>query len=135
MPGIKGMAYAAPRTGSLRSKIWQSMRIMRRFTAADLCRTSGARRNNVRKFIKRLEVHGYVAQQGEYAGGRPGAFRGLRLVKDIGPRYPALCQTCGRPLSEPCIKADESAAGASNGPDDPARSQKGKNSGQAGNQR
>ena len=102
MAGIKGMGYNAPRKKALRSKIWQSMRIMRRFTAVDLCRTTGAGRNNVRKFIRCLEAHGYVAQHGRYVGGRAGVFRGLRLVKDVGPAYPTRCEVCGRPLSQPC---------------------------------
>jgi hypothetical protein len=107
MPGFKGMTYAVPRRNALRCKVWQSMRIMRRFTAAELCRTTGAQRNNVRKFIRQLERHGYVAQQGTYAGGRVGVFRGLRLVKDVGPQYPSRCETCGRPLCEPCVQPQE----------------------------
>jgi hypothetical protein len=107
MPGYKGMTSALPRKSALRCKIWQSMRIMRRFTVAELCRTTGAKRSNVRKFVKRLETHGYVAQQGGFAGGRPGLFRGLRLVKDIGPRHPLRCETCGRPLCEPCVQPQQ----------------------------
>ena len=107
MPGIKGMTPSIPNAGTLRGKIWQSMRILRRFTVADLCRTTGAKRSNVRKFIKRLEAHGYVMQQGVFTGGRAGEFRGLRLVKDIGPAHPMRCDTCGRSLNEPCIQIQE----------------------------
>ena len=82
MPGIKGMSHTTPNKRALRNKIWQSMRILRRFTLADLSRTSGATRTNVRKFVNRLEAHGYVVQQGDYTGGRPGVYRGLRLVKN-----------------------------------------------------
>ena len=107
MPGIKGMTPTIPNRGKVRGKVWQSMRILRRFTVADLCRTSGAKRSNVRKFVKRLEVHGYIAQQGSFAGGRPGVFRGLRLVKDTGPLHPMRCDICGRPLCDPCEKLQE----------------------------
>ena len=107
MPGIKGMTAAAPRKKAQRNKIWQSMRILRRFSISDLCRTAGAKRTNVRKFVKRLEVHGYVAQQGNFTGGRAGIFRGLRLVKDTGPVYPMRCELCGRPLGSPCINEDK----------------------------
>ena len=107
MPGIKGMIPSIPNAGTLRGKIWQSMRIFRRFTIADLCRTTGAKRSNVRKFVRRLEVHGYVVQQGSFTSGRAGVFRGLRLVKDIGPVYPMRCDTCGRPLGAPCIHEQE----------------------------
>ena len=107
MSGIKGMVHAAPKPGAVRNKVWQSMRILRRFTVSDLCRTSGAKRSNVRKFVKRLEVHGYIAQLGSYTSGRAGVFKGLRLVKDIGPHYPMRCDTCGRPLGQPCISQHE----------------------------
>lgn len=102
MPGIQGMTAAAPRVGALRNNIWRSMRILRRFTITDLCRTAGAQRGNVRKFIKRLEIHGYVVQQGSYVKGRAGECRALRLVKDCGPNYPMRCDACGRPLGSPC---------------------------------
>lgn len=107
MAGVKGMVSSAPRSNAIRRKIWQSMRIMRRFTAADLCRTTGAKRSNVRKFILLLEAHGYVAQVGVYTGGRPGSSRGLRLVKDVGPVYPVRCDVCGQPLSKPCKPSEE----------------------------
>ena len=110
MPGIKGMTPAVPVSKALRNKVWQSMRILRRFTISDLCRTSGAKRSNVRKFVKRLEVHGYIAQQGGYTSGRAGVFRGLRLVKDIGPHYPMRCDKCGRPLGQPCISQHEESS-------------------------
>jgi hypothetical protein len=102
MPGIKGMTATAPRQGALRNKIWTSIRILRRFTIIDLARTTGASRGNVRKFIKRLEVHGYVVQATGYVGGRVGEYRGLRLVKDVGPQYPTRCERCGLPLGGPC---------------------------------
>ncbi len=110
MPGIKGMTPSAPPQTALRNKIWQSMRIMRRFTIADLCRTAGAKRGNVRKFVKRLECHGYVEQIGNWSPGRVGVFRGLRLVKDIGPKYPMRCNTCGRPLGSACISEHEESS-------------------------
>ena len=108
MSGIKGMTPRSPKPTAVRRKVWQSMRIMRRFTITDLCRTSGAKRENVRKFVKRLETHGYIAQVGEYTKGRAGVFRGLRLVKDTGPDHPMHCDVCGRSLNQPCIKEKES---------------------------
>jgi hypothetical protein len=107
MSGVKGMIQLAPKKNTLRRKIWQSMRILRRFTVGDLCRTTGAKRYNVRKFVKRLERHGYIVQVGEYRGGRIGAFRGLRLVKDIGPEYPVRCEVCGKGLGGPCCPPEE----------------------------
>lgn len=98
MPGIKRSA---------RNQIWQSMRILRRFTIIDLCRTSGATRTNVRKFIRRLEIHGYVVQHGAYIGGQVGVFRTMRLVRDVGPQYPTHCEICGYTLGNSCEKRDD----------------------------
>lgn len=107
MPGIKGMTQAVPRTGALRNNIWRSMRILRRFTLTDLCRTTGGKRSNVRKFVKRLEAHGYIVQHGPWTSGRAGVCRGLRLVKDGGPQYPMRCEVCGNPLGAPCQTNEE----------------------------
>ncbi len=102
MAGKKGMISAKPKPG-MRRKIWQSMRIMRRFTIPDLCRTTGAKRNNTKKFIWALAEHGYVAPFGNYVSGRPGIFKPWRLVRDIGPDYPVKCKKCGNPLRKPCV--------------------------------
>ena len=107
MAGKRGMTPAAPRRGAVRNKIWRSMRILRRFTTADLCRTSGASVENTRKFIRRLAAHGYVAPAGAYVGGRPGDGKGWRLVRDCGPHYPMRCEVCGRPLGELCGGGEE----------------------------
>lgn len=102
MAGVNGMTARRPRANAMRRKVWQSMRILRRFTIPDLCRTSGASLTNTRKFIRRLAAHGYVAKQGRFIGGRPGEYQAWRLVRDIGPDYPTRCGTCGRPLGDPC---------------------------------
>ncbi|KQC11103.1 MAG: hypothetical protein APR55_08145 [Methanolinea sp. SDB] len=114
MAGVKGMVPAKPRRDSMRSKVWQSIRIFRRFTLPDLCRTADARINNVRKFVRRLEEHGYVAKVGGYVSGRGGSYQGWRLVKDAGPNYPTRCRRCGRPLGEPCTPKEAEHEGDSN---------------------
>jgi hypothetical protein len=106
MPGIKGMTDRRPRPTALRRKVWQSMRILRRFTIPDLCRTSGASSSNVRKFIHRLAEHGYVAMQVPNVSGRTGSYHGWRLVKDTGPEYPMKCERCGNVLGAACIKEE-----------------------------
>jgi hypothetical protein len=83
------------------------MRILIRFTAPDLCRSSGATRYNTRKFLQRLVVHGYVAVLPGYVSGRAGSYQSYRLVKDCGPNYPTRCELCGNPLSAPCGKGDD----------------------------
>ncbi|WP_419657725.1 hypothetical protein Dvar_68500 [Desulfosarcina variabilis str. Montpellier] len=102
MPGIKGMTDSRPRRTAVRMKVWQSMRIMGRFTIPDLCRTSGASSSNVRKFIHRLVEHGYVAMHQPNVSGQTGSYHCWRLVKNIGREYPMKCERCGRVLGEPC---------------------------------
>lgn len=102
MPGIKGMSAAKPRAGNLRLKIWQSMRVMRRFTVPDLCRTSGANLNNVQKFVRSLLRHGYIAKIGTYVSGRAGSYQSFRIAIDTGPQYESRCRFCKQPLESPC---------------------------------
>lgn len=106
MPGIKGMGNGKARPGNVRLKIWQSMRVMRRFTIPDLCRTSGASDTNVRKFVRNLWRHGYVAKTGTYISGRPGLYQGFRIAIDTGPVYETRCRFCHRPLHHPCSEGD-----------------------------
>ncbi|MFH1984150.1 MAG: hypothetical protein ABIL58_20105 [Pseudomonadota bacterium] len=106
MAGVRGMHSKKPRPGTGRCKMWQTMRIMRRFAVPDLCRTSGASPSNAAKFIARLAGHGYLAANGNYAGGRPGEYQAWRLVRDVGPDYPTVCSVCGRPIGERCRRGD-----------------------------
>ena len=100
MPGVKGMHHSTGRVNATRRKIWQSMRILRRFSLPDVCRTVPAVNiSNVRKFAGNLERHGYIEKTGNYTGGRPGEFQLYRLVQDIGPNYPTICNRCGQPLA------------------------------------
>ncbi len=100
MAGIKGMKAARPRPNTARARIWQSIRIMRRFTIPDLCRTANAGRWNVKKFVQGLERHGYIAGQKGFCPGRPGVHKVWRLINDTGPEHPLHCDQCGRPVGE-----------------------------------
>lgn len=101
------MTAAEPRANAVRNRIWKSIRILRAFTQPDLVRTSPpATIGNVRKFVKRLEIHGYVAKTGGYIGGQAGRYQGYRLVVDNGATYPVRCARCGNPLGSPCSKED-----------------------------
>lgn len=102
MAGKKGMIAGKPGRNSVRLKAWQSMRILRRFTIPDLCRTAGARTNNMRKFVRALARHGYVGKFGGYVSGRSGDYQAWRLIRDTGPDYPLRCERCGDPLGYPC---------------------------------
>ncbi len=99
MPGVHGMKRMKSTKGNDRSRAWQSMRIMLRFTIPDLCRTSGAKLNNMQRYLRQLLVHGFVAQVGEYKGGRPGSCKHYRLARNTGPDHPIRCEICDQPLT------------------------------------
>jgi len=88
------------KTTSLRQKMWQSMRIMKRFSIPDIMRTvPGSTYTNVCKFFNRLEKSGYIGKVGVYVSGRSGEFQGYALLKDSGPIMPVL--SYGRCLDAP----------------------------------
>lgn len=79
-------------------KVWQSIRILRRFTLPDLVRTSGAKLSNVRRFVWHLKTHGIIAEEGVYLTGYPGRYRRYRLVRET-PKRPVTCTRCGGSVS------------------------------------
>ncbi|WP_155890755.1 hypothetical protein [Desulfuromonas sp. TF] len=102
------MKHRKGRTKATRRKMWNSIRIIRRFTLPDICRTvEEAQYANVRKFVASLERHGYVAKDGRYRGGRPGDFQTYRLVIDAGPEYPTVCGRCRQSLASPCKETEK----------------------------
>ncbi len=108
MPGVEGMKHRKGRTKATRRKMWNSIRIIRRFTLPDICRTvEAAQYANVRKFVSSLERHGYVAKDGRYRGGRPGEYQTYRLVIDAGPEYPTVCGRCRQSLASACKETEK----------------------------
>lgn len=91
MPGKPGQRRRAPDTTCLRQKMWQSMRIMKRFSIPDILRTvPAATLSNVRKFFGRMESAGYIGRVGSYVSGRAGEYKSYALLKDTGPVMPVL---------------------------------------------
>lgn len=111
MPGVKGMQRKKSTRGTARAKAWQSMRIFKRFTIPDLCRTSGAGLNNLQRYLRLLLIHGFVAEIGDYRGGRPGSAKYYRLVRDTGPSHPVWCGRCEQPLTARECKPKEADHG------------------------
>ncbi|AJF07789.1 hypothetical protein [Geoalkalibacter subterraneus] len=112
MAGKKGMQHRRRRPHTLRAKAWQSMRIMRRFTLPDLCRTLGPSRGkndyqNLRKWMSNLCAHGVVVKEGRPVSGRAGDYQVFRLVRDSGPLYPQSCEKCGNSIASACEKKDK----------------------------
>lgn len=78
-------------TTCLRQKMWQSMRILKRFTIPDILRTvQGSTLTNAYKYFGRMEKAGIIGKVGSYISGRPGEYQAYALMKDTGPVMPVL---------------------------------------------
>lgn len=73
-----------------RDRIWQSMRVLRRFTQPELEATAEAGRDNVRKYVRGLVYAGYLRIDKPKQEGRKGGHPIYQLVRDTGPRAPRL---------------------------------------------
>ncbi len=78
------------RSPRVRDRIWQSMRVLRRFTLPDLVATTGASRENAKKYVRGLVRAGYLRCLSPYARGRKGGHAVWMLARDTGPHAPRL---------------------------------------------
>ena len=111
MSGKQGMKHSRHRIDTTRSKAWASMRILRIFTLQVLLTTipgaeSTADYDNLKKWLKQLERHGYVAKQG-----KPKTWEGeqqiWRLLDGGCPTHPLFCHRCGCKLSaRDCVEKE-----------------------------
>lgn len=74
--------------GEARQQAWQTMRVMRRFSVADLCTTAAIGESNAQKFVTSLARTGYIVVSRDRVNGRPGSRPIYQLVRDTGPRCP-----------------------------------------------
>lgn len=98
------MQHRKHRAGTLRARAWQSMRILRRFTVADLCRTSAVDAletdyDNLKKWVRMLCIHGVVIKEGRPRFRTAGDYQIYRLRHDSGPTHPLVCERCGKSIS------------------------------------
>lgn len=92
-----------PLLNPLKRKVWQAMRIMRKFNLPDLVRTSGHhctdnQTRTIKLWIKELTTHGVIEPIANN-GGAPKEFQAYRLVRDTGPDYPHFCDLCQQRIS------------------------------------
>lgn len=86
----RGYIRRKQRAQTKRGNLWRAMRMLRRFTAGDLCAVCETDRHKaVLVFLSQLRRTGFVAiaHQGNQAYHEPNTFR---LVRDTGPRPPAV---------------------------------------------
>lgn len=85
---------------TIRQTIWQTIRKLRRFTAAQIVAEADSHPQTTKKYITRLEKAGYIARTGK-APRKSSSFRGqpgragnvsvvYELVRDIGAEAPLL---------------------------------------------
>lgn len=111
MAGKKGQLQVKSRPATGRRRIWQSMRIMRKFTIADLMRVTGSKHDNTRKYVGCLAVHGYLREitSSGYLRGVKGAFKVWSIAVNPGPDHPLVCAKCGRQITAKACRKPEVA--------------------------
>lgn len=88
MPRTPG-AYATYSNAPQLQQAWQSMRVMRRFTQADLLTVAPAvGKSALTKYCRALEAAGFLRIVQPRLNGRPGSHNVYMLVRDTGPKAP-----------------------------------------------
>lgn len=93
MAGIKGQMQKRPTAGA-RARAWTSMRILGRFTIADIMATAEIPRQNASKYLVALEKAGFLVRVRDNVSGQAGSLIIYRLVRNAGPDAP-IVQTNG----------------------------------------
>lgn len=91
MARTKGARCTEAKADNLsRKQAWQTMRIMRRFTRADILTTADIAKSNLDKYVRALLRCNFLVVAQERVSGRPGSRDVLRIARDNGPRPPIL---------------------------------------------
>lgn len=91
MSGRAGQIKRAPMDPSQgRSRMWQSMRVLRSFTIADVITSAEVGASAAMKYVGYLRKAGYVRCVVPRERGRTGAHAQFRLVTDTGPHAPRI---------------------------------------------
>lgn len=90
MPGVTGMRKRTIPRAETRARIWQAMRVLRRFTLPDLVATAEANLANVRKYVVGLAKVGVVRVAAPKRNGKKGGHKVWMLSRDLGPFPPRL---------------------------------------------
>lgn len=90
MAGVPGMRRTGERTRCDRDRAWDAMRILRQFTAADLCTTAEIGEDNAWRYLRGLAANGYLLQVRGTVSGAVGGHALWRLIKNTGPHAPRL---------------------------------------------
>ena len=87
--GRKGMRKRAPLAANqARTRMWQSMRILRRFTSGDLQATAEVGASHSQKYVRMLLQAGYLRVVQAKQSGVTGGHAVYQLIRDTGPHAP-----------------------------------------------
>lgn len=72
----------------VRQQAWNSIRVLKRFTSAQIEATAEIQEENLRKYLKALDRAGYLVLCRPKQNGKPMGHAVWRLARDSGPRAP-----------------------------------------------
>jgi len=100
MSGKPGQIQRRPQRDTDRQRMWQSMRILRRFCLPDLARTAEVKIDNARKYVLALERHGFLVSSSasDYTRGKRGVYKHWSIRRNPGPDHPLVCSRCGKSI-------------------------------------
>lgn len=75
-------------TSPAKDKLWQSMRIMRTFSAPELAAVSEVHVTTADKYVRALHNAGFLRRVAEHKPGQPGTSDTYTLVRNTGPLSP-----------------------------------------------
>lgn len=103
MSGQPGQVKRAPiADGKGRPRMWQSMRVLRRFSTADLMASAEVGRDAAAKYVRFLAHAGYLRVVQAKQSGLTGGHAVYALVRDTGPFAPRIGKARVRdPNTEP----------------------------------
>lgn len=81
-------AYSTRSSSVATQKVWQAMRVLRRFTVADLVATAEVGESLARKYVRALAQAGHLVNARPRVSGRPGSWELWQLLRDSGPQAP-----------------------------------------------
>ncbi|MDG4595520.1 MAG: hypothetical protein P9F75_07470 [Candidatus Contendobacter sp.] len=88
MPRTPGSHSTRRPTADVRQRAWNSIRVLKRFTAVDLAATAAIGPFNLRKYLKALARAGVIVVAVPKRNGHAGGHVVWRLARDLGPLHP-----------------------------------------------
>lgn len=88
MPRTPGSHSTRRPVADVRQRAWNSIRVLKRFTVADLAATADAGGRNLRAYLQALARAGLIAVAVPKRNGHAGGHVVWRLARDLGPSHP-----------------------------------------------